>query len=1373
MKNDVKKPKSVKDFSVVGIGASAGGIEALKNFFAETPADSGMAFVVILHLSQEHESHLAEILQSAAKIPVRQITKTVRVEPNQVYVIPPAKGLKIVDGTIQLTEPERARGKRVPIDLFFRSLADAYGRNAISVILSGSGSDGTLGLKRVKECGGVTVAQSPDDAEYDSMPRSAIGTNLVDVILPAAEIPEKIIGIRRLADKHDLAPEDGHPPQDAIGDNSENALREVLTILRIRTGHDFSNYKRPTLLRRIARRLQIHELATMREYVGFMRENAGEVQTLLSNLLITVTNFFRDKEAFAALEAEIVPRLFAGKTRSDELRIWAVGCATGEEAYSIAMLLHEYAEIHADAPKIQIFASDINEEAIARARECMYVEAIVADVSPQRLKRFFSKEGSYYRIEKRIRESVLFTPHDVLRDPPFSRLDLIICRNLLIYFNRDTQKRVLEIFHFALKQDGILFLGASESHETVPTLFTALDKKQRIFKNRPSRAVHKTLPKMPTQGGWNISLPEHEAAPAHEKAPSYGDIHVRLVEQFAPPSVLANEDYEIVHVSENAGRFLRIAAGEPTRDLLKTIHPSLKLDLQSALIEAKQKRKASKSRNVRFVRTARDSDLVPSRRPSASAIEGRIDKSPVARSTGSDKSDETLLNITVNFIEGPETADGFYLITFDESNTPTVPLRDGEKAQTIAGRDGMDGMINNLETELSRTKSRLRGTIEQHETSSEELKASNEELQAVNEELRSASEELETSKEELQSLNEELTTVNHELREKMREVQIANADLNNLIQSTDIGSIFLDRNLRIKRFTPRIEELFNLIPSDLGRPLDHVTHQLDYEFLARDAAEVLKTLHIEEREVRGGGDDSRYLVRLAPYRTLDDKIDGVVLSFQDITELKRAAELVEESEARFSAIVNQAITGIAQTDLTGKFVLLNKRYCENLGYSCEELLGRRMHDITHKEDLPGNVELFERAVETGESFTIEKRYIRKDGSTVWVQNAVTAILDAAGKPKSLLAVTLDITERKAMEKVLRESEEHLRLLIESASDFAIIGVNPEGCVTSWNRGAEFIFGWKESEAVGQTAAIIFTPEDRKQGIPEKEMKTVLETGRAEDDRQQIRKDGSLIQVSGVMARLADGQGFVKVVRDMTAKIEAENLLRQKLNLQRMVAAQEDERKRIARDLHDHIGQQLTALNLKIALLKADCGDKSELCSQVEDLEAIGKNLDKDTDFLVWELRPTALDDLGLAAGLTNFAQSWSKVFGIELEIMTNGFGTGARLTPEVETSLYRIAQEALNNIAKHADAKNVSVVLDNRDETVSLIVEDDGKGFDVENVSGANDKGLGLVGMSERAALVGGTFEIESVIGKGTTTFVRVPAGDGLASKKRRAPKDA
>ena len=844
-----------KDFLTVGIGASAGGIKPLKEFFSAMPDDNGMAFVVILHLSPEHESQLPAVLQTNTKMPVIQVTETVKIAPNHVYVIPPTKYLAMVDGEIRLIEPETIRGKRVPIDLFFRTLADAHGKNAVCVILSGTGADGASGLKRVKEAGGLCIVQDPSEAEYDGMPRSAMATNLVDLILPVGEMPAKILAFQQSAEQTKLPEIESEEPPPEPG---AKALRDVLAIVKSETKHDFFNYKHPTVLRRITRRLLVHGLADIPAYVKFLRDNPNEVQALLRDLLISVTNFFRDKEAFDALEYVVIPRLFDGKTGNDEVRAWCVACATGEEAYSVAMLVSEYAAKLDDPPKIQIFASDIAESAIAAAREGRYDETITADVSGERLRRFFIKDGDSYRVKKELRELVLFAPHNILHDAPFSRQDLVTCRNLLIYLNRPTQEKVLQVFQFALRENGYLFLGASEMAETFPKLFAEVDKKQRIYQVRPAASKYAGVPVAPLEENAQIKLSESNGA-SGEQAFSFNALHFKLVERFSPPSILINENYDILHLSEAAGQYLRITGGEPNLNLGKIAHPAVRADLLAALFAAKQENGTTESRHLRI------------------NLDGK----------------EHFVNLIVHPIASPEAARGYFLVVFDKISDESIPAEMLQKF--VVADKGAEVVLRRLEEDLQFTRDRLRQTVEQHEVSIEEAKASNEELQASNEELRSTTEELETSKEELQSVNEELTTVNFELKDKVEEVSSSNLDLHNLMTSIDVSSIFLDRDLQIKRFTSPVQKLFNILQTDVGRPFDHLTNRLDYENLSADAGEVLRTLKPFELEIKSR-DGRWHCVRIVPYRRADERIDGVLLTFEDVSERREARQLLKDAD---------------------------------------------------------------------------------------------------------------------------------------------------------------------------------------------------------------------------------------------------------------------------------------------------------------------------------------------------------------------------------------------------------------------------------------------------------------------------------------------
>jgi two-component system CheB/CheR fusion protein len=821
------------------------------------PERSGFALIAVC------QADVADALRAASTLPISLAHGRTRLEPNGVFVIPPDH-----EGVFQRDEllVMPAREPSAPLDKLLRSLADEHGARGTAVILEGRGDDGVLGIKRLKEVGGLTIAQALDDDAARGtaeLPRAAIAAGMIDLALPLSEIGERMVELGRQADDDapasttasDHAPAD-HARRGAPGGH-EDTLNDILVLMRLRSGHDFGAYKRATLYRRVSRRMQVCQCASIAAYHQYLREQPEEVRHLLRDFLISVTHFFRDREAFEALASAVIPKLFAGKAAGDQVRVWIPGCATGEEAYSIAILLREHASTLRDAPQLLIFATDIDEGALAEARAGRYASTIAIDVSPERLQRFFTRDGLHYRVSKELRETTMFSPHNVLRDPPFSRLDLISCRNLLIYLHRDAQDRVLNVFHFGLAPDRFLFLGSSESSENT-TLFSALDAKQRLFVRRSNAS--RLAGNARVQGRWDPPISPPRPPPVVERATA-GQLHHTLVERYGPPSLLVDERLEILHVSEHAGQLLQIVGGEPSRQLLRLIHPALRLDLRTAIYAARQREHGSDTRVVRFQDGGR-----------ARAIELRV-----------------------RAVHQPELGPGTLLVLFDELDASALP----SPARSAADA-AFEPMMHQLEEELHRTRDQLRTTIEQYEISLEELKASNEELQAINEELRSTSEELETSKEELQSVNEELTTLNHELKLKLEEISYTNSDLQNLMASTDIAVVFLDRALHIKRFTPRAQELINLIPSDLGRPLAHLTHRLTTDELPQLAQAVLQTLRTIEREIRTH-DGRIYLARLLPYRSPEDRIGGVVLTFVEISDLREAVDARRRSEAALLA----------------------------------------------------------------------------------------------------------------------------------------------------------------------------------------------------------------------------------------------------------------------------------------------------------------------------------------------------------------------------------------------------------------------------------------------------------------------------------------
>jgi two-component system, chemotaxis family, CheB/CheR fusion protein len=1228
------------DFLIVGLGASAGGIKAFRTFFEHVPPNSGLAYVVILHLSPEYESRLPEVLQRSTSIPVMQVTGRVPVEPNRVYVLPPNQSLAMVDGHLEASTITRIEERRAPIDIFFRTLADCQGARAASIVLSGTGADGSMGMKRVKEHGGVCFVQDPREAEHEDMPLHSIATGLADYVLPVAEMPAKLLAYRahRTALPH-LAERLEQPLADAA------AMRDIFTHLRVRTGHDFSSYKPGTVLRRLERRMRVGGISTLTEYAGFLRESEDEPQALLKDLLISVTNFFRDAEAFETLDRLVMPKLLEGKGPDDQIRAWVAGCATGEEAYSIAMLLAEHTWGIAEAPAVLLFATDIDTEAIATAREGFYTATDTADVSADRLARFFIEEHGGYRVRKELRSLVLFANHNVIKDPPFSHLDLVSCRNLLIYLNRTMQRRVMDVLHFALDPARYLFLGISESMDGAGDLFVAIDRDAHLFESRSIVArIALPIPEISRQsvlgrGADAVRLTDARRADRLSSA----DLHQELLEQYSPPSVVVDEDYEILHLSARAGRYLRFSGGEPTRNLLRTIRPELRLELRTALYQATQQRISVEAHGLSL----------------------RIDDAPQT------------LTITVKPVLRPgDPARGFFLVFFEEgrpTETAAAPLSELVAPATAAAHQ--------LEEELQGVKEQLHSKTEQYEAQTEELKVSNEELQAINEELRSSAEELETSKEELQSINEELTTVNQELQIKIEEQSQSHNDILNLVNSTEIGTLFIDRESRIKLFTPSVRRVFSLIPSDLGRPLSDIASRLDNADLTADIARVLERVEPVEREVRAGA--RWYAMRVIPYRTAEDRIDGVVLTFVDITPRKAAEQELRESVDRLRMAAGAAGMYSWELDLGSQTFKYYTNVERVLGFELPTAAAEAVQFV-HPDDRATASDALEKAIRSGGEFTFEQRFVTPSRESVWTRTSGLVLRDAGGQPGRVVGTTQNIDDSKRHEEMLRSTHNQLELRVEE----------------------------RTRELASANAALGLEIDERRAG----------------EDR-----------VKGLLKRL--------------------------------VTVQEDERRRIARDLHDHLGQQMTALRLNLESLKTTPDATDRLRERVEQTDRIAERLDADVEFLAWELRPAGLDDIGLPGTLSKFLREWSNHCGIVAELHVSGLDD-QRLGPEIETSLYRIAQEALNNVYKHARADRADVLLERRDDQIILIVEDDGVGFDpTAAVQRGGDRGLGVIGMHERAALAGGTLDIESEVGTGTTIFVRVPLTEigGLARETPEA----
>ena len=987
-----KQESSSELLQIVGIGASAGGLKALKEFFDYVPENSGLAYVVVVHLSTEHKSILAELLRSHVKMPVTQVNKTLKIEPNNVYVIPPNSNLNTIDTHLRLSKLEKKRSERAPIDHFLSTLSKTHKIDAIGIVLTGTGSDGTLGIKEIKERGGLTIVQDPNEAEYDGMPQSAISTGLVDIVLPVSQIPGYLVKFINTKPRLNIL-EEGKEP----GKEEADLIQKIFALIKTYTSRNFSHYKMSTLMRRLQRRMQIYQVEQLEKYLEILRKNPEEVRQLSDDFLINVTSFFRDSEVFNFLKKNILPKIIAKKKTDEPLRIWSVGCASGEEAYSLAILLNEEIAEQEIAPEIKIFASDLHLNSLKKAREGFYPGDIKKDIGDERLKRFFIKNNGGYRIRKELREQVIFTPHNMLGDPPFTRLDIIVCRNLLIYLKREIQRDVFELFHYSLLANGYLVLGISESLEGAD-LFVPENKDYSVYRKKNVAGPEPRLPVFPKlQQHYQHHLKQEKT----DVTVSLTTLHHKLLERYGPPSILLSPDYQVLHVSETAGKYLHIQRGEPSRDIFRLIRKELSVELRSSINAAMQKNKPAPSKPVGI------------------SIDG-VEKQVI---------------VSGHFVD-EAGHDSAILVMFEET---TKPVRTGFEDKKDEMADSQKGIrITQLEEELQENRQKFQAVIEEYETSREEMRASNEELQSANEELHSTLEELETSKEELQSVNEELTTVNQENQNKVEELSQLSDDLTNLLATTNVATLFLNRDLRIMRYTPQLGELFNIRMTDRGRPISDITSKLGYKELTGDAKEVLEKLQPIEKEILDSSGNT-YLTRLVPYRSFNDKIEGVVITFLDISQRIQAEIMIKEREQLYRTLFKNTDDGFMlikpvignNGKSSGEFIVtdVNKVWERQTSLETNDAIGKKLKEVfPETEDFLSTN--FEKVIKTKKSLRFES-YDKKGEK--WFD------LFAFNYKKGHVGVLYrDITKRKKAEIKLQENEMLYRTLFENSDDGFIL-----------------------------------------------------------------------------------------------------------------------------------------------------------------------------------------------------------------------------------------------------------------------------------------------------------------------------------------------
>lgn len=950
-------------FPVVGIGASAGGLEALEGFFTHMPSDSNVACVVIQHLDPKHKSLMPSILAKYTEMKIQEAEDGVTVEPNSIYLTPPSKNVVILNGMLYLMEPEKTTTINLPINHFFRSLSNDRAEKAICIILSGTGTDGTLGVKEIKSAGGMAMVQDVRQAKFDGMPLSAIKTDLIDYILPVEKMPEALLNYI----EH---------PFIADADNADISklqfqkhLNRIFVLIRAQTGHDFSNYKQNTIQRRIERRLAVHQIENITDFIKYLQQTPEEIEKLFREMLISVTNFFRDSELFDVMKKKVLPNLFESITDDSPLRVWVPGCATGEEAYSIAILLVEIMKEKQSLFPVQIFATDIDDAAIETARQGIYPDSIAADVSAERLKKFFIKEDKKYRIKKQIRGMVVFATQSLIKDPPFSKLHLVSCRNLLIYMDQVLQRKILPLFHYTLNKDGVLILGPSESIGEFTDLFKPVDNKWRIFQRKRSDR-RKDL-----EVTNNLYYLESDKRPIKGHKSIVKDIGIRelahkyILDEYNPTFLILDEKLDIIYFSGETEKYLLPPAGEASFNILNMAREGIRLKISSAISEAKKRKKTVTVNDlpVKYVNTY------------------------------------WLIDLVIRPIDRKHELPPLFMVIFKEKEPINETL---EKRNQHPRKKSENKRIAELEEDLKATKEYLQTAIEDMEALNEDQRSINEEMQSTYEQLQSSNEELETSKEELQSTNEELTTVNSELQNKIDELSHVNNDINNLLANTEIGTIFLDTDLRIKRYTPEMTKIFNLIDTDINRPISDITANFEYADLFDDAKEVLTTLVRKEIEIKNKK-NIWFSVRMSPYRTTENVITGVVITFVDITKIKEADDI-----KRLAAVVNDSNDAITLLDLKGDILAWNKGAVKMYGYSEAEALKMNISSLVPDKNKNEMLELIEQ-IRTGKDILsyVSKRKT-KDGMIKKIWLTITKLTNSNGEINSIATTERDMSELK-------------------------------------------------------------------------------------------------------------------------------------------------------------------------------------------------------------------------------------------------------------------------------------------------------------------------------------------------------------------------
>ena len=1329
-------------FAIVAVGASAGGLEAFTQLLRALPDNTGLAFVFIQHLDPTHRSLLSELLAKSTKMPVVEAKNGTAVEANQVYVIPPSVNMGILRHRLQLTPRAAQPGLHTPIDYFMRSLAEARHSRSIGVVLSGTASDGTRGLAAIKAEDGITFAQDEKSAKYSGMPHSAIASGCVDFVLSPEKIGRELARIGR---HPSLSQYRAHAQAAIVSkpQTSDENFERIFALLRNLGGINFSKYKPGTVQRRTLRRMAIHKIEHVSDYAKYLEKHPEQTEHLYQDLLIPVTRFFRDPEAFAALKRKVLPAIVKDKTNKGTIRIWTPGCSTGEETYSLAIALLEYLGDKASNFQIQLFGTDANPRGIEKARAGIYEEGISQEVSPERLRRFFTKTEEGYRVSKGVRDLCIFAKQNLTEDPPFSQMSLVACRNLLIYLGPELQRKVVPILHYALLPSGYLLLGNAESVAAFPDLFAPADNKHKIFaKNAVKSRLH-----------YDFSArhyPRETAIAPPPKVPSGASLDVDqqlkadqiVLQNYAAPGVVINESMEVLQFRGDVSHYVELTPGRATLNLLKLARKDFVAELRTAVNQAKKNQAPVKRKAVEF------------------------------RSDGLVKS----VNISVVPLGGV-TETGQYLIVFEPALPAVLPARrTGGKLRGVSPtiKEETAGLRHKLAT----AEEHFRSLVESKEASDEQYQSANEEILSANEELQSTNEELETSQEELQSTNEELNTVNDELHNRNVDLDRVNSDLNNVLASTSLPVVMVDRGLRIRRLTEASAKILKIVPSDIGRSITDIRSDITVSNLDQLIAEVIDTLTPKELEVQDK-EGYWYSLQIRPYRTTDDKIDGAVIVLSDIDVAKQLSERLQKSKDFVDDTLETLREPLLVLDEHLKVQYVNRSFLKNFAVSIEQTKGQFLFDLGNGQwEIPKLRAALAEVVSQGAAF-LDFEVEHDFPGLGWKMMVLNArrIEDGHGdEPLMLLAID-DITERKRAEEEVRVAGERFRFMAESMPQ-KVFTATPNGDIDYFNQQWMEFTGLSFEQIRDRGWTQFVHPEDIEESI--RQWQRSIDTGNPFTFEHRFRRadGGYRWHLSRAHAMLnAKGKTIMWISSntDIDDQKQAEQVLEKRVEERtasvrqlslKVLTMQDEEHRNLSRELHDSLGQHLASMKMSIDRVQQGevPGKQTEILSQV--LKSLDHCIDE-TRTISHLLHPPLLDELGFAAAAKWYIEEFSERSGIQVNLELSS--DSRRLPRSVELPLFRVLQASLSNVHRHAQSPSVDVLFEINAGEAKLEVKDCGKGINREllvrfNLTGVG-AGIGLTGMRERMRELGGRLEIEAN-GSGTVVRAVIPVVASSAAKK-------